>query len=56
MKVLSHPGHGNSEVPYRRQQDLFQFLGDISPLILEASAPLPGGGLVSQSSCLQYST
>ena len=44
IKVLNHPGHGNSKLFYRRHLDVFQFLEDVSPLIQEGSAVLTNWG------------
>ena len=40
MKVLSHPGHGNSKCCIVRELDVFQILDDISPLVQKGSSVL----------------
>ena len=40
MKILSHPGHGNSKCCIMGNYGMFQFVEDVSPLIQEASSVL----------------
>ena len=57
MKIISHPGHGNSKCCIvGKSLDLFQFLEDVSPLIQEASSVLTGSRGASDRGQVRHNT